>query len=181
VILSIGAGVDGWIVGEEGGGVAILGGIPADESIEGVRVITEDWPIVVVEYPAERVSDSTHREVLACIEDLMMEAVERREKLFFVTDLTSMRQFSPASHGSETARWIERTSPLARAASVGAAHVTPSAILRGLIAAVFLIHRPPTPSVFVATRREAILRGIQMLEDAHEPLPPRLLALRSRR
>jgi hypothetical protein len=161
--------------------VAILADIPAvdETNLEGIRVITEDWPIVVVEYPARRVSHSTQREVLACLEDLMVEAVERREKLFFVTDLTLMREFSPASHGKETADWIERTSSLARAASVGAAHVTPSAILRGLIAAVFLLHRPPTPSVFVATRREAILRGIRMLEDAHEQVPPRLLALRS--
>jgi hypothetical protein len=159
-----------------------LSEIPAVDwaDFEGVRVITEDWPIVVVEYPARRVSDWTHREVLACIEDLMIEAVERREKLFFVTDLTLMREFASARHGKETADWIKRTSALARASSVGAAHVTPSAILRGLIAAVFLIHRPPTPSVFVATRREAILRGIRMLEDAHEPLPPRLLALRAR-
>jgi hypothetical protein len=146
--------------------------------LEGVRVMTEDWPIVVLEYPEKSVSDATHRAVLAYIEYLMGQAAVRHEKIFVVTDLTLVREYSPASHGKETADWIERTSALMRASSVGAAHVTPSAILRGLITAVFWMHRPPTPSVFVATRREAILRGIRMLQAAKQPLPPRVLALR---
>jgi hypothetical protein len=148
-------------------------------NFEGVRVTTTDWPIVLVEYPPHKVSESMHMAVLGYLEDLMNEAVRRGRKLFFITDLTRMREYSPASHGKATAEWIKRTSALAKASSVGAAQVTPSAILRGLITAVFWIHRPPTPSIFVATRVEAMVRGIQMLEEAGERLPPQLLGLRA--
>jgi hypothetical protein len=149
-------------------------------SFEGSRVLREDWPIVVIEYGERRVADETHRALLAYVESLMSEARSKHEKIFVVTDLTRMLEFNPASQRRDTAEWIKRTAALTRAGSVGAAHVTPSAILRGLITAVFWFNKPPTPSVFVATRREAVVKGIQMLEEAGQRLPPHLVALRDR-
>ena len=67
---------------------------------------------------------------------------------------------------------------LAGTASVGGAQVTPSSILRGLVTAIFWLKPPPTPALFVATREEAIVRGIEMLTAAGAPLSPHVLELR---
>jgi hypothetical protein len=82
-----------------------------------------------------------------------------------------MREITPASQRRFTADWLQRTATLQRTGSVGAAHVTPSAILRGLITAVFWFQKPPTETVFVATRDEAVRRGIEFFEKAGLPPP----------
>jgi hypothetical protein len=145
---------------------------------ETMRVDTLDWPIVVTEFPERRVQDATLHAVLGYLEALMVEAEKGREKVFFVTDLTKMREVTPASQRKYTGEWIQRTANLARVTSVGGAQVTPSTVLRGIITAVFWLHPSPTISFTVATRREAILRGIELLEKAGVLLPPRLIGLR---
>jgi hypothetical protein len=55
--------------------------------------------------------------------------------------------------------------------------VTPSAILRGLITAVFWFQPPVAPYFAVATRHEAMRKGVEMLRAASAPLPPRLADL----
>jgi hypothetical protein len=145
---------------------------------EGVRVDTSDWPIILVDFPPGKLQDATLRSVLGRLEELMREAERPREKVFFINDLTHMRLIPPASQRKFTGEWIQRTASLSKAASVGAAQVTPSAILRGIITAVFWFHPSPTPSVFVATREEAFSSGVRMLEEAGVLLPPRLHRLR---
>jgi hypothetical protein len=145
---------------------------------DGIRVETSDWPIIVTEFPEGRVSDAALQGMLGHLEALMHLAEKHHERLYFVTDLTKMRYLTPASQRKLTGEWVERTTPLAKRTSAGAAQVTPSAILRGIITAVFWLHPSPTQSVFVATRNEAILRGLERLEAAGEPLSPRLRALR---
>jgi hypothetical protein len=145
---------------------------------EGIRVDTEEWPIVVVEFPGGRVVDEGLHGMLRHLEALMLEAERDHEKIFVITDLTNMHHISPASQRTYAGEWMKRTSMLAKVASVGAALVTPSSILRGVVTAVHWIHPPPTKSIFVATRREAIHGGIEMLEEAKVPLTRRLRELR---
>jgi hypothetical protein len=151
-----------------------------DRDFGGIRVTRGDWPIILIEFPAKRVDDAAFKAMLANNEALMSEAKSRGEKLFFISDLTLMRELTPASQRKATAQWVERTFDLGRAASVGAAHVTPSAVLRGLFTAVFWVKPPPTPAVFVATRGEAIVRAAQVLEAAGQRLPSRLAVRPSR-
>jgi hypothetical protein len=141
---------------------------------DGVRVEAVDWPIVLVDFPAGRLADATLQAVLDALETVMREAERAKEKIFIINDLTHMRSIPPASQRKFTGEWIQRTANLSRTASVGAAQVTPSAILRGIITAVFWFHPSPSPSVFVATREEAVSRGILMLEEAGVQLPARL-------
>jgi hypothetical protein len=150
----------------------------ADCTFGEIRVSTTYWPILIVEFPEKRVADQDNRALLAHLEALMNDALRTSEKLFFITDLSSMREFAPALQRQTTGQWIKRTTPLARATSVGGAQVTPSAVLRGIITAVFWIHPPPTPAVCVATRAEAMMVGIARLEAEHFVLPPTLASYR---
>jgi hypothetical protein len=147
----------------------------------GIRVSRTDWPIILIEFPEKRVDDAAFKSMLANNEALLAEARSRGEKLFFVSDLTHMRELTPASQRKATAQWVARTFELGRAASLGAAHVTPSTILRGLFTAVFWVNPPPTPAVFVATRAEAMLRAAEAFEAAGRPLPSRLQVSRTSR
>jgi hypothetical protein len=149
-----------------------------DREFSEIRVATIDWPIVLVEFPASRVPDTALHSVLGRIEELFHEALLTDEKLFFITDLTRMREITPASQRHYTGEWSKRTLPLAKKAGAGGATVTPSAILRGIITAVYWIQPPPTPAFSVATRHEAMLKGIELLEAQKVHLPPRLLAYR---
>jgi hypothetical protein len=143
-----------------------------------IRLVTSYWPILVVEFPEKRFADEDNRALLGHFEALMNDALRTSEKLFFVTDLSLMREFAPALQRQYTGQWIKRTSDLARATSVGGAQVTPSAVLRGIITAIFWIHPPPTPAVCVATRAEAMMVGIERLEAQRVALPPRLASYR---
>jgi hypothetical protein len=107
----------------------------------------------------------------------MLEAARNREKVFVVTDITRLKK-SPPRQRHLTAEWMRRTEPLAQIASVGGATVAPSAILRGIITALYWLQRPAQPSVCVASRHEALLVGMDMLEAGGATLPNRLIAYR---
>jgi hypothetical protein len=137
---------------------------------DGIEVDESNWPIIVTVFPAS-IQDASLLAVLKHLEQLMRDADARGDKLFFITDLTHMRDVPNATQRRYTGEWIQRTFDLQRAASLGAAQVTPSAVLRGIITAVFWFQKTPTPSFFVANRDEAISKGISLLEQAGMPLP----------
>jgi hypothetical protein len=141
----------------------------------GIRTESSDWPIVVTTFPEGRVGDEDLREMLHHLEELMRDAESRHERIFLITDITQMRQLTPASQRKLTADWMKRTFSLGKVASVGAAHVTPSAILRGIITAVSWVQPPPNPSVCVASLDEAYVRGIAALTATGQLIPPRVL------
>jgi hypothetical protein len=142
-----------------------------------IHVTTVNWPIILIEFPEKRVPDEALLSTLAYLESLWQEAVRRHEKLFMITDLTKMREVTPANQRRATAEWMKRNVHLGAVASVGGATVTPSAILRGIITAVYWVQPPTKPMFAVATRREAVLKGIQMLKAENVPVPRRVLEL----
>jgi hypothetical protein len=152
----------------------------ADREFGRIRVAESDWPIVLIEFPEKRVADADLHAVLGHIESLLSEAVKNKEKVFVITDLTVMREITPASQRQFAAEWIKRTASLNRAASLGGATVTPSPILRGIITAVYWLQPSPSPTFPVATRHEAMLKGIEMLEAGSVLLSPRLLEYRDK-
>jgi hypothetical protein len=143
-----------------------------------IRVATVDWPIVLTEFPETRVPDAALHACLDHLESLMTEATKTREKLFMLTDITRMREVTPASQRHYTGEWMKRNLSLGRVSTVGGATVTPSSILRGILTAVYWIQPPARPMYATATRHEAMLKGIEMLEAERIPLPPRLIAYR---
>jgi hypothetical protein len=152
----------------------------ADREFGQIRVARVDWPIVLIEFPEKRVTDADLHAVLAHIESLLSEAAKNREKIFVITDLTVMREITPANQRQFTAEWIKRTASLSRTASVGGATVTPSAILRGIITALYWLQPSPSPTFTVATRHEGMLKGIEMLEAGSVLLSPRLVEYRDK-
>jgi hypothetical protein len=150
----------------------------ADRDFSGIQVTAADWPMVLIAFPANQVPDAAIRSLLGHIESLMTEAARNREKIFIITDISLVREMSPTSQRQHASEWIKRTSALARATSVGSASVTPSALLRLIFTTVFWLQPSPTPYFFVPTRREAVLKGIQLLEAERVRLPQRLLAYR---
>jgi hypothetical protein len=97
-----------------------------------------------------------------------------------ITDLTVMREITPANQRQFTAEWIKRTASLSRVASVGGATVTPSPILRGIITALYWLQPSPSPTFPVATRHDGMLKGIEMLESGNVLLSPRLVEYRDK-
>ncbi len=141
---------------------------------QGLRLITDDWPIILIEFPEARVSDDALRDCLSCIEDLLKEAREQREWTFTVTDLTRMTEFPTPTQRKCTSEWVTRTFALQKAASLGGATVTRSTLLRGVINAVHWVSPPALPTTFVATRREAMLEAIKAFDRGRITLRPAL-------
>jgi hypothetical protein len=149
-----------------------------DQEFGGLLVSTADWPIVVMELPESRLADSVVKAALDHLEATMTAVASREEKLFVVTDLTLVREIALPSQRKLTAEWMKRTCALAKAVSVGGAHVTPGALMRGVITALYWLEPPALPTVLVATRREALLLGVKKLEEAGVKIPSRLRSLR---
>jgi hypothetical protein len=145
----------------------------------GIRVETFDWPIILMEFPEDRVADDAFHEALGYIEQMMRDSASTRERSYQVTDITRVRVMPPASQRKYAAEFVTRTSHLSKMGSLGTANVTPSSILRGILTAIFWLSPAPTPTVFFATRGEAYLHAMQVLEGAGARLPQRLLDLRA--
>jgi hypothetical protein len=146
----------------------------------GLRIDTTDWPIVLMEWPEQRVSESDFHDTLLHIEQIWSECERLGLKSYEVVDFTRMREIAPASQRKYAAEWLERNETLVKIASLGAAWVTPSPILRGVVTAITWIHKPPNPTEFFATRPQAYLHAIDRLEQARVSLPGRIVDLRAR-
>jgi hypothetical protein len=132
----------------------------------GIRIETVHWPVILIDYPPARVRDPDFFQALVHLEEVMHAAIAEREKTYVVTDITRVREIPPATQRKYAADFVRRTAHVAKAASLGTANVTPSSILRGIMTAVYWVSPSPTPTVFFATRREAYVYAIDILEGA---------------
>jgi hypothetical protein len=149
---------------------------PSVREFGGIRFDTTDWPIFVIEFPPHRPTDEGFRGAFAALEVAAKQALARNELAFVLTDLTRMRETPTASQRQDAAAFMKRAEDLLRVATIGGSHITPSAILRGLITAVYWIQPTPRPSACFATRAEAIAYGIQLYQKANVPVPQALLS-----
>jgi hypothetical protein len=136
----------------------------------GFRVTTVDWPLALMEIPEHRVSDADLEGALAYFEQVMLECRKTRERFSLVTDLGRLHHLPPASQRKIAGEWLQRTAEVQKATSVGGANVTPSAIIRGIVTAIYWFQTPVVPTMFFATRNEATLQAIRWLEEAGVPL-----------
>jgi hypothetical protein len=142
--------------------------------------LTDEWPVIVIDFPETRLPDSALEGCLSCIEELLREAKELREKTYTVTDLTRMYEFPPAAQRKYTSEWLARSHPLQKVASLGGATVARSTMLRGIINAVHWVSPPAMPSIFVATRHEAYAEALKAFDNARITVSPELRALLTR-
>jgi hypothetical protein len=146
----------------------------------GLRIETVEWPIVVMDWPESRVPEAELRASLDYLEQLMLECQGHREMSYQVTDLTRIKELPSAVQRQYAGDWVKRNWELLKTVSLGGVNVAPSAVVRGTVTAVYWIQRPPTPVAFIATRAEAMLHAVAVLEGAHVPLPPSVRELRDR-
>jgi hypothetical protein len=146
---------------------------------EGIVIDTRDWPLILWDSPPLRVPDSASMEALAYLEQLWR-STPLGTRSFMITDLSRVEQASPASQRKQAADFMEKNATLQRKATAGGAIVVASALMRGVITAVFWLRPPPMPSVIVPSREEALLRGLEALEAEMPVLPPNLRSLRDR-
>ena len=135
--------------------------------------------MVLWDHPTERVSDTATVNALAYLEELWRRT-PAGTKSFMVTDLSRMKLGAPASQRKTAAEFMARNDGLQRLASAGGAIVVASAMVRGVITAVFWIRPPPVPPKIVSSREEGYLYGLDLLAAAAPPLPSHLLAMRER-
>jgi hypothetical protein len=155
--------------------------VGAVRDLHGVRVQTEHWPIILIEFPETRIPDAALRDCLFCVEELLKGARDRFEKTYTVTDLTRMYEFPPAGQRKQTSEWMSRTLPLQKVASLGGATVTRATMLRAFINAIHWISTPGMPSIFVATRQEAFDAAIKAFDANRTPLKAELRAALGKR
>lgn len=133
----------------------------------GIEVDTRSWPILLVAFPSRPFSDACLASALTCVEGLL----EPEGLSFQITDASLFREMPPAIQRKYAVEWAKRNDLLFRARSVGGANVAPSALVRGIFTAVHWFKPPPTPTVFVATREEAMTHAVRALDAAGVSLP----------
>ena len=143
---------------------------------QGIRLLTNDWPALVIDFPETRVPDGALEDCLSCVEELLKDASDRKEKTYTITDLTRMVEFPPTTQRKYASDWMTRSIGLQKAASLGGATVTRSTMLRAFINAVHWVSPPAMPSIFVATRREALAAAVQAFDAARIWVRPELRA-----
>jgi hypothetical protein len=79
----------------------------ADRAFGSIRVTVADWPMLIAEFPEKRSLDEDVFAAFAYVEELMKDAALRRERVFFIADLTAVREITssaPAQTAAADAR-----------------------------------------------------------------------------
>lgn len=151
----------------------IHGGVPLVERklyvFGTIRVDTRNFPLIVMEIGKGRCPDSDYVKALGVCEA----ALRSGQKSFQITDLSALDE-APPSQRKLAGEWTERTAPLQQQWSLGGAVVAPSAFLRGVLTAVHWLKKPPAPTRVCASRDEAVVHAVSVLEAAGLPIPPEL-------
>jgi hypothetical protein len=144
----------------------------------GIRIDSRQWPLVTFDQPEHKVTDAATMEALDFLTGLMGD-VGPREKIFLLVDLSQSKEAAPASQRKAAAQHSARHEELQKRTVVGSGIVITSAVMRGVITAVFWIRPPSIPTKLVASRDEALRYGLDLLEAHLSMLPPNLQQLRN--
>ncbi len=137
-----------------------------------IRIETVNWPVIVMNAGAYRATDVQLESALEYLAQLFTESRAAGERFAQVTDLSGVVNIPSATQRRQAAQWVKRTADDMAACSVGGVAVTPSAIIRGIVTAIWWIQTPPTPVAMVATRDEGMLKVFEFLEEARVHLSP---------
>lgn len=146
----------------------------------GIVIDCTQWPIIVWESPARRVEDGPTEEALALLEDIWR-STPAGVKSFTLTDLSAMTEAAPASQRKYAAEFQKRNRELQVRASVGGAIVATSALVRGVLTAVFWLQQSALETCVVGSREEALRYAVGLLAAAGQPVPAQLRHLQEPR
>jgi hypothetical protein len=154
--------------------------IPREVSHFGaIRVDTSRWPLVFWDWPGERVADEV---VGRCFDHMsqLWSNTPAGTRSFTVADLSLVKLAAPPTQRRLGAEFAGRNAHLIAKATLGGALVITSSIVRGTVTAVNWLRPPPSPVRVFATRTEAVLFGLDVIERDLGSLPPDLRLLRSK-
>jgi hypothetical protein len=141
-----------------------------DGDFDGLLILTDHWPVIILDFPGKLLPDAALRDGLSHVTRLLEGAGESGEKTYGIVDLTRLALMAPPSQRKIVGDWLSRTLLLQKVVNLGIAAVTPSAVFRGLVTAIYWLARPPVPSVFVATRSAAFAEAVKAFDAARVPL-----------
>ena len=141
-----------------------------DRDFDGLHILTDHWPVIVLDFPGKLLPDAALRDGLAYVTGLLEEAGKSHERTYSIADLTHLALMAPPSQRRIVAEWLSRTLLLQKLVNLGIAVVAPSAIFRGLVTAIYWLVQPPVPSLCVATRTAAFAEAVKAFDAARIPL-----------
>jgi hypothetical protein len=115
------------------------------------RILDEDWPVVVVEWP-ERANAAG---IKLHFDEMVALLAQRPGPFAVVVDATKARGLD-ADLRARTAKGIEQLTQASKGRIKGIAYVVPSALMRGIITAIHWLVRAPAPTATFALRGEAL-------------------------
>jgi hypothetical protein len=124
------------------------------------RIDLSRYPLVVVTF----VGLATEAEFDAYLAAMTKMINERKQKNVVILDATQSGR-SPPSQRKKQARWIKEHEHLLRAYSFGTAFVITSALVRGVLTAIFWVQPLPNDYTIVATLEEAERWAAAKLRD----------------
>ncbi len=123
-------------------------------SSKAIEVSFVRKPLIVVRFVGSP-TDAEFREYLALLERNLQDSIARGATTAIAIDATAQPNAISAAQRRTQADWIRSHYHSLATACVGTAFVAPTAILRGIITAVFWMQRLPYPYAVVATLSEA--------------------------
>jgi hypothetical protein len=132
----------------------------------------ETWPIVVSNIYGKVHSEETLREAYDAWTDFMI-----RGKHVLILDMTQGNAGATAAQRARVAEWIQQNVALLQARRQ-LAHVLvfDSAIVRGIVTAVFWLRPPANPHFAAATMNQAVDYAVASLKEAGVAIAPQQIA-----
>lgn len=118
-----------------------------------------DWPILL----CEAVGESTDEDIEAYLR-LLEEVLRRRERHVLIVDATRGKAMK-GTHRQRIAAWNKRNAEALRLYRAGLVLVTDSAMLRGIVTAIYWISAPPFPYLAMSSIERARFWAHEQLEQ----------------
>jgi hypothetical protein len=125
------------------------------------RIVADDWPVVLVEWPRGRMDVADLSAHFAELNVL----VARPGRVAFVMDLTGASLVDSVFR-SRAASGLKAAITNAVTSVVGVAYVAPDPVVRGMLTAVHWVVSVPFPTLSVSSRAEALAWAGARLEPA---------------
>jgi hypothetical protein len=144
-----------------------------------ITVDTSRWPLVFWDWPGEREEDGV---VFRCFDHMsqIWSSTPAGTRSFTVVDLSRVKLGAPPTQRRAGAEFASRNASLIAKVTFGGALVITSPPVRGTVTAVNWLRPPPAPVSAFATRAEAVLFGLDVLERETGTLSPDLRLLRAK-
>jgi len=130
-----------------------------------IDIDTAAWPLAVVTFPRGEIADADFDGYLEELGNWL----DVGDRYATVTDTTQMQRPIDARQRARLDDWIDAHSPQLREVSAGNALVVSSTLMRGVLAALYWVKKPPNPHHVVPTLDEAIEWCQGQLGATHAP------------